>query len=167
MVGLTGLHLMHRVSVNGIMCSVKGVPPRCLDRWEGEPCCEHQYATCWVWRFQLYSRDLARYGPKLVAAVSEAGGRKHQRRLRIGRERPGADSQRARDYPRPFAVNHVVPLLDDAAFQATLEAEPEVISFALGDPGKLVERAHDAGAKVIHRFTLWGKPARQLSWVWT
>jgi enoyl-[acyl-carrier protein] reductase II len=52
---------------------------------------------------------------------------------------------------RPFAVNHVVPLLDEEAFEATLEARPAVVSFALGDPpGDLVERAHGVGAKVIH-----------------
>ena len=90
--------------------------------------------------------------PKLVAAVSEAGGLGS-----IGAVFESAESVKeqiasVREItPRPFAVNHVVPLLDDAAFQATLEAEPEVISFALGDPGKLVERAHDAGAKVIHQ----------------
>jgi enoyl-[acyl-carrier protein] reductase II len=52
---------------------------------------------------------------------------------------------------RPFAVNHVVPLLDEEAFEATLEAKPAVISLALGDPGDLVERAHAAGAAVIHQ----------------
>jgi enoyl-[acyl-carrier protein] reductase II len=52
---------------------------------------------------------------------------------------------------RPFAVNHVVPVLDEGAFEATLEARPAAVSFALGDPGGLVERARDAGAKVIHQ----------------
>jgi enoyl-[acyl-carrier protein] reductase II len=52
---------------------------------------------------------------------------------------------------RPFAVNHVVPLLDEEAFEATLEAEPAVISLALGDPADLLERAHAAGAKVVHQ----------------
>jgi enoyl-[acyl-carrier protein] reductase II len=52
---------------------------------------------------------------------------------------------------RPFAVNHVVPLLNEEAFKVTLEAEPAVISLALGDPGDLVERAHTAGAKVVHQ----------------
>jgi nitronate monooxygenase/enoyl-[acyl-carrier protein] reductase II len=52
---------------------------------------------------------------------------------------------------RPFIVNHVVAQLDEAAFEATLAAKPAVISFALGEPGDLVERAHDAGAKVIHQ----------------
>jgi enoyl-[acyl-carrier protein] reductase II len=51
----------------------------------------------------------------------------------------------------PFAINHVVPLLNDETFAATLEAKTAVISFALGDPGELVKRAHDAGAKVIHQ----------------
>ena len=51
---------------------------------------------------------------------------------------------------RPFAVNHVVPLLDEEAFALTLEARPAVVSFALGDPGDLVAQA--AGAKVIHQI---------------
>jgi nitronate monooxygenase/enoyl-[acyl-carrier protein] reductase II len=90
--------------------------------------------------------------PELVAAVSEAGGLGS-----IGSVFESADSvqgqmARVREItPRPFVVNHVVPLLDEAAFQATLEAEPAVVSFALGDPGELVERAHGAGAKVIHQ----------------
>jgi enoyl-[acyl-carrier protein] reductase II len=90
--------------------------------------------------------------PQLVAAVSEAGGLGS-----IGSVFESADSvqgqmARVREItPRPFVVNHVVPLLDEAAFQATLDAEPAVVSFALGDPGELVERAHGAGAKVIHQ----------------
>ena len=52
---------------------------------------------------------------------------------------------------RPFVVNHVVSTLDEDAFQATLDARPAAVSFALGDPGALVERAHSAGAKVIHQ----------------
>jgi NAD(P)H-dependent flavin oxidoreductase YrpB (nitropropane dioxygenase family) len=64
--------------------------------------------------------------PGLVAAVCEAGS--------IGADFESADSfqrQIARVHkitPRPFAVNHVVPLLDEAAFQATLGAKPEVVS---------------------------------------
>jgi enoyl-[acyl-carrier protein] reductase II len=90
--------------------------------------------------------------PKLVAAVSEAGGLGSIGAVFESAESVQEQIASVREItPRPFAVNHVVPLLDDAAFQATLEADPEVISFALGDPGKLVERAHDAGAKVIHQ----------------
>jgi enoyl-[acyl-carrier protein] reductase II len=92
--------------------------------------------------------------PKLVAAVSEAGGLGS-----IGAVFESAESVKrqiacVRELtPRPFAVNHVVPLLDEAVFRATLEAKPTVISFALGYPGgDLVKRAHDAGAKVIHQI---------------
>jgi nitronate monooxygenase/enoyl-[acyl-carrier protein] reductase II len=52
---------------------------------------------------------------------------------------------------RPFVVNHVVPLLDAEALEATLDAPPAAVSFALGDPGPLVDRVHAAGAKVIHQ----------------
>ena len=99
--------------------------------------------------------------PKLVAAVSEAGGLGS-----IGAVFESAESvQRqigcVRDIThRPFAINHVVPLLDEAAFRVTLEAKPTVISFALGYPGDLVERAHDAGAKVIHQIHTVGQARR-------
>jgi nitronate monooxygenase/enoyl-[acyl-carrier protein] reductase II len=54
---------------------------------------------------------------------------------------------------RPFAVNHVPQTLDEEAFAATLDLHPAVISFALGDPGDLVNRAHDVGAKVMLQVT--------------
>jgi enoyl-[acyl-carrier protein] reductase II len=90
--------------------------------------------------------------PELVAAVSEADGlgsigavfeSAQQLRAQMGRVRELTD--------RPFVVNHVVPLLDEEAFEATLEARPAAVSFALGDPGGLVDRVHSAGAKVIHQ----------------
>jgi nitronate monooxygenase/enoyl-[acyl-carrier protein] reductase II len=90
--------------------------------------------------------------PELVAAVSEAGGLGSIGAVFESAESVRSQIARVRELtPRPFAVNHVVPLLDEAAFRATLDAEPEVISFALGNPGDLVERAHAAGAKVIHQ----------------
>jgi nitronate monooxygenase/enoyl-[acyl-carrier protein] reductase II len=54
---------------------------------------------------------------------------------------------------RPYAINHIPPVLDERAFRATLEAQPAAISFALGDPGDLVRRAHDAGSLVIVQVT--------------
>lgn len=54
---------------------------------------------------------------------------------------------------RNFAVNHIPPTLDHDAFRYTLAARPAVISFALGDPGDLVQQAHDAGAKVMLQVT--------------
>lgn len=90
--------------------------------------------------------------PELVAAVSEAGGLGS-----IGAVNESAESVRARIdrvrelTDRPFAVNHVVPRLDEEAFEATLQARPAAISFALGDPDGLVERAHGVGARVFHQ----------------
>ena len=48
---------------------------------------------------------------------------------------------------RNFAVNHIPPTLDPDAFRHTLAARPAVISFALGDPGDLVQQAHDVGSR--------------------
>jgi enoyl-[acyl-carrier protein] reductase II len=91
--------------------------------------------------------------PELVAAVSEAGGLGSIGSVFESAESVQRQIARVREItPRPFAVNHVVPLLDGEAFQATLEAKPAVVSFALGYPGELVERAHSAGAKVVHQI---------------
>jgi enoyl-[acyl-carrier protein] reductase II len=91
--------------------------------------------------------------PELVAAVCEAGGLGSMGAVFESAESVQRQIARVREItPRPFAVNHVVPLLDEAAFRATLEAKPTVVSFALGYPGDLVGRAHDAGAKVIHQI---------------
>jgi nitronate monooxygenase/enoyl-[acyl-carrier protein] reductase II len=58
---------------------------------------------------------------------------------------------------RPFAVNHVAPLLNEEAFALTLAARPAVISFALGEPGDLARRAREAGAKIIHQVRTVGQ----------
>jgi enoyl-[acyl-carrier protein] reductase II len=54
---------------------------------------------------------------------------------------------------KSFAVNHIPPVLDAEAFRHTLAARPPVISFALGDPGDLVRKAHDIGSKVMVQVT--------------
>jgi enoyl-[acyl-carrier protein] reductase II len=90
--------------------------------------------------------------PELVAAVSEAGGLGSVGSVFESAESVQKQIARVRELTkRPFAVNHVVPLLDEEAFEATLQAEPAVISLALGDPADLLERAHAAGAKVVHQ----------------
>ena len=58
---------------------------------------------------------------------------------------------------RPYAVNHIPQMLDAEAFRYALEARPAVISFALGDPGDLVQQAHDAGARVMLQVTTVGQ----------
>ncbi len=91
---------------------------------------------------------------ELAVAVSNAGGlgslgcwrrppENLERQLSVIRERTS----------RPFALNHLVPELDETAFAMTLAAKPAVISLALGDPGELVKRAHDAGSLVVHQVT--------------
>ncbi len=83
---------------------------------------------------------------ELVAAVSNAGGLGS-----VGTSLWAAEDVRKQILrvheltDRPFAVNHVVRPFNEEAFALTLEARPKVVSFALGDPGDLVERAHDAG----------------------
>src|SRR4028119_76518 len=90
--------------------------------------------------------------PELVAAVSEIGGLGSIGSVFESAKSVRGHIARVRELTsRPFAVNHVVPLLDEEAFEVTLQAEPAVISLALGDPDALVERAHAAGAKVVHQ----------------
>jgi nitronate monooxygenase/enoyl-[acyl-carrier protein] reductase II len=90
--------------------------------------------------------------PELVAAVCEAGGLGSIGAVFESSESVREQIARVRELtPRPFAVNHVVPVLDEGAFQTTLEARPAVVSFALGNPGTLVARAQEAGAKVVHQ----------------
>jgi enoyl-[acyl-carrier protein] reductase II len=90
--------------------------------------------------------------PELVAAVSEAGAVGSLGAVYGSAEQVRAEIERVRQLTgRPFVVNHVVPMLDEEAFEVTLEARPAGVSFALGNPGALVERAQAAGAMVIHQ----------------
>ncbi len=90
--------------------------------------------------------------PELVAAVNRSGGIGSIGAVFGSAEAIADEIERTKALTdRPFIVNHVVPLLDEEAFLATLEARPAVVSFALGPPVGLVERAHDAGAKVVHQ----------------
>jgi enoyl-[acyl-carrier protein] reductase II len=99
--------------------------------------------------------------PELVAAVSEVGGLGSIGSVFESAESVERQIARVRELTeRPFAVNHVVPLLDEEAFEATLEAKPAVVSLALGDPGNLVERVHAVGAKVVHQVHTVGQARR-------
>jgi enoyl-[acyl-carrier protein] reductase II len=92
----------------------------------------------------------APFGPweqvELAAAISEAGALgsvgtalRPVRELRVQWERLRALTD------RPFAVNHTVRPFDEAAFAATLACRPAAISFHLGVPPDLIDRAHEAG----------------------
>jgi nitronate monooxygenase/enoyl-[acyl-carrier protein] reductase II len=89
---------------------------------------------------------------ELVAAVSNAGGLgtlgSAMRPVNWLRE----EIARTRALTaRPFSVNFTLASFDPEALEVALRSRPAVISTALGDPGDLVARAHDAGALVIHQ----------------
>ena len=92
--------------------------------------------------------------PALVVAVAESGalgslGAWGRRLAAVG-----DDIRRIRDETdRPFAVNYLPPDMDEESFASTLDAAVPVISFATGDPGDLVARAHDAGSLVTIQVT--------------
>ncbi|HEY7076189.1 MAG TPA: nitronate monooxygenase [Solirubrobacteraceae bacterium] len=52
---------------------------------------------------------------------------------------------------RPWAINHTTRPFDPDVFAASLAARPTAISFHMGDPGDLVERAHAAGCLWIQQ----------------
>lgn len=103
----------------------------------------------------------------LAAAVSNAGGLGSIGTFGldpINLVRPAEDLERqfssVRELTdRPFAINFVVPYFEErveerrALFNRGLKIHPKLVSFALGDPGDLIERAHDAGALVMVQVT--------------
>ena len=84
---------------------------------------------------------------ELTAAVCEAGalGSIGTSLVAPDRLRAMLAELRART-DRPFAVNHTRRPFSEDAFAIGLEAEPAVVSLAIGEPGELPARAHDAGA---------------------
>jgi len=88
---------------------------------------------------------------ELVAAVSNAGG--------LGSL--GAGARNKADFKihlnrirgltnKPFAVNFTLQGgIDEESFALTLGAKPALITFALGDPGERIKKAHDAGIRVM------------------
>ncbi|HEX5165602.1 MAG TPA: nitronate monooxygenase, partial [Thermomicrobiales bacterium] len=89
---------------------------------------------------------------RLAAEVSNAGGLGSLSTVMLPaaklREEIAQVQERAE---RPFNVNHIMNQFDPEAWQATLEAWPPVISFALGDPGEYVEQAHAVGSLVMQQ----------------
>jgi enoyl-[acyl-carrier protein] reductase II len=83
---------------------------------------------------------------ELSAAVSNAGGLGSLGTSLRSAEQVERQLDRMRELTdRPFAVNHTMRPLNEEVFALTLEARPSVVSLALGDPGDLIGRAHDAG----------------------
>jgi enoyl-[acyl-carrier protein] reductase II len=91
---------------------------------------------------------------ELVAAVTNAGGLGSVGTLNRRNDDLRGQLAVLRDLTDgSYAVNHIAPIVDEEALAITLEASPKVVSFALGDPEAYVQRAHDAGALVMHQVT--------------
>lgn len=89
---------------------------------------------------------------ELVAAVSNAGALgiigAHGRTVDDLRD----EIRRVRALTaKPFGVNHVVCLIDDACFNLTIAQRVPVLSLSWGHSAELVDRAHEAGLKVVHQ----------------
>lgn len=91
---------------------------------------------------------------ELVAAVSNAGGLGSLGAWRRPPENLSQQLSQIRELTdKPFAVNYVVPEINEDSLNLALQAKPAVISFALDDPGDNVKRAHDVGSLVVHQVT--------------
>jgi nitronate monooxygenase/enoyl-[acyl-carrier protein] reductase II len=91
-------------------------------------------------------------GAELAAAVSNAGALGTLGAAGRPPEDLAEQLGRIRDLTdRPFAVNLVFHQPFEEPFAAILEARPAVISFALGDPGDMVDRAHDASIRFLQQ----------------
>jgi enoyl-[acyl-carrier protein] reductase II len=90
--------------------------------------------------------------PTLAAAVSNAGALGSLGIWQRPVEQVRGDLELLRELTdRPFALNHVVPDLNDEAFQLTLQAAPAVMAFALDDAGSLIPRVHDVGSLAMQQ----------------
>jgi nitronate monooxygenase/enoyl-[acyl-carrier protein] reductase II len=90
--------------------------------------------------------------PELAAAAANAGALGSIVAMNRPADALKDDIARLRQLTdRPFAVNHVLRVFAEDAFAATLAARPPVVWTALGDPGDLVDRAHDADALHVHQ----------------
>lgn len=90
-------------------------------------------------------------GPKLAAAVAEAGG---LGMLALAWTEPAAMREEIRALRaltrRPFGVNLVLDRLQDERLGAALEEGVRIVSLFWGDPAPYVARVHEAGGIVLH-----------------
>lgn len=91
-------------------------------------------------------------GAELTAAISEAGALGSVGTATLETDRVLAEIRRVRELTdRPFAVNFTSRPFVEEVFEAVLEEQPAVISHALGHPGDLPTRAHEAGALFVQQ----------------
>jgi NAD(P)H-dependent flavin oxidoreductase YrpB (nitropropane dioxygenase family) len=90
-------------------------------------------------------------GPALAAAVSEAGGLGMLALWHVELEVLRETVRRTRTLTdRPFGVNLNLRWPQEERLNVCLEEGVPVISFFWGEPGKLIDRAHDGNAVVLH-----------------
>ncbi|CAL9337866.1 NAD(P)H-dependent flavin oxidoreductase [Streptomyces sp. enrichment culture] len=95
-----------------------------------------------------------RQSMELAAAVSDAGALGSVPTTLRTPAQVREDVARLRDLTdRPFAVNMTRRPFDPEIFDAVIALAPRVFSFALGEPGDLVARVHDAGAVFLQQVT--------------
>ncbi|HEY2955130.1 MAG TPA: nitronate monooxygenase [Candidatus Eisenbacteria bacterium] len=89
---------------------------------------------------------------ELAAAVSNAGALGSLATVFQSASDVQAQIARLRDLTgHPFLVNLTMRPFDPEVFEEAVRAKPRGISFALGDPGDLVRRAHDAGILFVQQ----------------
>ncbi|WP_282695924.1 nitronate monooxygenase [Streptomyces sp. CC208A] len=95
-----------------------------------------------------------RQGMRLAAAVSDAGALGSVPTTLRTPAQVRDDVRRFRELTdRPFALNMTRRPFDPEVFDAVIAEAPPVFSFALGEPGDLVTRVHDAGAVFLQQVT--------------
>ncbi|GGT53522.1 NAD(P)H-dependent flavin oxidoreductase [Streptomyces purpureus] len=93
-------------------------------------------------------------GMRLAAAVSDAGALGSVPTTLRTPAQVRDDVRRLRDLTdRPFALNMTRRPFDPEVFGAVMAEAPPVFSFALGEPGALVARVHEAGAVFLQQVT--------------
>jgi NAD(P)H-dependent flavin oxidoreductase YrpB (nitropropane dioxygenase family) len=93
--------------------------------------------------------------PKLVAAVSNAGGFGTLGTSVLRAEQITAAASAIREATdKPFGINHLCFRIDEQDYAATLSAQPNVVAFAWARPDQdlagYIARAHDVGAQVMY-----------------
>lgn len=92
--------------------------------------------------------------PELAAAVSNAGGLGIIAARGLTADELRNEIRRVRELTnRPFGVNHIACLLDDASVDVTLAQRVPVLSLSWGRATDLTYQAHEVGTKVMHMVT--------------